>query len=76
MLNEDGQPLYEGYCIDLMQRLSEVRRKFKSKFCDCHFITLLNAKKIRHRVRERGLLYIVRDLFSFFTWSGYNVLER
>ncbi|CAB3224465.1 unnamed protein product [Arctia plantaginis] len=31
MFNEDGQPLYEGYCIDLMQRLSEVRRKFKSK---------------------------------------------
>ncbi|CAB3259428.1 unnamed protein product [Arctia plantaginis] len=23
MINEDGQPLYEGYCIDLMQRLSE-----------------------------------------------------
>lgn len=24
LLNEDGQIIYEGYCIDLIQKLSEV----------------------------------------------------
>lgn len=24
LLTEDGQPIYEGYCIDLIEKLSEV----------------------------------------------------